>query len=300
MFLDWSNDIVHQIPTGSQDCNFQASHTVQVRKTFLPHPCASNSLVEIRDFCVDNQIQFLYGAAGDAFGCYKWDIETEQIVATYIGGGCIHSVDLIVPKNPSPILLLTGGVDGVLRIWDTSANKVVDSVDFGKEPKIDATSPQSQIRRSTTNYRRHPNLWITSCRARDENWYIVAGGRRDRGGFVATWHAPTKSLVSFVATYESIQNLAFYKNSATLLSVANESFISHWKNPLTLVSTNDDDDDDTSRMTSPVRQRVWTNQPSVYAVAVLDSANRIATGGVGSTVDVFERGTQCGIQLSTH
>jgi hypothetical protein len=48
---------------------------------FRPYPSACESNVEVNDVQVRGS--HLFGAAGDAFGCYKWDLSTETVVTTY-------------------------------------------------------------------------------------------------------------------------------------------------------------------------------------------------------------------------
>ena len=77
-----------------------------------------------------------------------------------------------------------------------------------------------------------------------------------------------------VETRERPQQLALYDHN-TVLSVANEHWVSHWTDALSL----------------PSPRRVWCDAPSAYAVQVaLDG--RIAVAGVGGTVNLYEQATQ--------
>jgi hypothetical protein len=289
------------------------------RQCFQPYPSAAEASVgEINDCLVDGN--YLYGACGDAFGCYKWDLETTKVVTTFrskqrnsgksngpFGGrqsGYFHTI----AKVPSSNLVLTGGENGFLYIVDTATDQYVDALDMNTKMTTSAigglqNQPANKRRAGLANtggdYR-----WISSCVARDENWWIVAGGqslvtgngirRGSPNGFISTWHGPTRSLMSTVETRETPQQLACRGDcergdgSASLISVANESYISHWPNPFALDSA------------EQVPRRVWCNQASAYAAAVSHDGRRIASGGVGSVVDVFEQGTQSSIQLSVY
>jgi hypothetical protein len=54
--------------------------------TFQPHPSIlERDGVEINATSCDEQNGWLYGAAGDLFGCYQWDIETATLRQTLSG-----------------------------------------------------------------------------------------------------------------------------------------------------------------------------------------------------------------------
>lgn len=308
MILDWETEILPKIQKQQKKhLNETCLQQHAVRRQFKPYPSAMEASVEVNEFVLLRGGNFLYGAAGDAFGCYKWDLETEKVVTTYKSskrGGYLHTVDQVPNSN----LLLTGGEDGILGVWDTATDKFVDAMDVNEAAAATtntiagaAVQPGQQKHRRTVpgsgdNNNSAGSRWISSCKARDENWWTVAGGNNNKnsnaGGFISTWHGPTRTLISTVETRETAQQLAFYSGGTggtnTLLSVANESFVSHWKNPLSLGDP----------MAPPLR--VWCNQPSAYAVAVSPDGRRFATGGVGSLVDIFDEGTQYGMQLSTH
>jgi WD40 repeat protein len=297
LILDWETEIAPKIQRqqNKKHSNETCLQHHSVRRQFKPYPSSFEASIEVNDCMIHDT--FLYGAAGDAFGCYKWDLETEKIVATYKStrGGYLHMIERVPNSN----LLLTGGEDGILGIWDTGTDKFVDAIDVNSSEAAmtsinvnsSLSSRPSNLKRSAASASSNTTRWISSCKARDENWWTVAGGNGPNGGgFISTWHGPSRSLIATVDTRETPQQLAFYSgangSSTTLLSVANESFVSHWQNPLSLENI--------------PPQRVWCNQPSAYAVAVSQDGCFIATGGVGSVVDIFEQGTQYGMQLSTH
>ena len=337
--LDWEADLgplLQQQQQQQQQAGNGATKTVsaaqpytgKVRAHFKPFPSPFEDCIEVNDFVLHGN--HLYGAAGDQFGAYKWDVNTEKVVCNYkekgmapTAGGYLHTTELV----PSTNLLLFGGEGGILSLWDVSKDQPVDRFDMNNQQQATMTTstaaslqsqqpqpPQSRQRTrpdsttTTTTRNSSRSCWITSCKARDENWWSVAGGCSGSstddhrgGGFVSTFHGPTRSLVSTVATRETPQQLAYYCSSttddyqtSTLLSVANESFVSHWDNPLSLCGNSKSSGDPPYQN----RQRVYCNQASAYAVTVSPDAKRIAVGGVGAVVDIFEQKTQYGMQLS--
>lgn len=233
--LDWEGDLKKIIQSRQGAPNIQ--------KQFRPYPSASGS-VEVNEFVV--QHPYLYGAAGDAFGVYKWNIESGELVGTYKtkNGGYLHSLDLVPNSN----LLIAGGEDGILEVWDTDTDKRVDCIDLSQDlPKQER--------------------WISSCRARDKHWWSIAGGF-DGGGFLATIHVPSRSVTCCLERRETLQQICYHENA--LISVGNESYISFWNDPLNLQNP----------------ARVRSHSKSVFAIAAI--GRRVAIGGIGSVVDVFE------------
>jgi hypothetical protein len=267
LIFDWNKDIIDKL----DQKNSKSNTMLAPMANFQPWPSALEDKIEINDvqLCGNH----LFGAAGDAFGCYKWDLETQKLLTTFRspGHGYMHSVE-VVPNNsgggPSN-LLLTGGEDGILGIWDRHQDKLVDKIDMANVPDACSKS-QSRAKKQTSR-------WISTVLPRDENWWTVAGGT-EKGGFLSTFHAPTRSLIASIETHETPQNLAFCNNA--IVSVANESVVSHW-NPLSLERTH----------------RVWCGPPSAYAAAVAPDG-KLAVAGVGNTVDLFENATQKTFVLS--
>lgn len=309
VLLDWENDILPLIQEQQEDA-LNKTPVQQLKRIQFPgkpkaqlkaFPSAFESCIEVNDFVVRGN--HVFGAAGDAFGCYKWDIETEKVVANYkekCNNSYLHTTELLPNSNH----LLFGGEDGILSLWDVGTDKSVDRFDLNLA--LETSSSTQQRRRakhsSTTTDSNNTattasSCWISSCKARDEHWWSVAGGATTAsgGGFVATFHLSTRSIISTTTTVEVPQQLAFCSdnNRRILLSVANEGFVGHWNNPLSLCDKDGD----------PKRQQVCCSQASAYAVAVSspgDDAKRIAVGGVGSLVDIFQEKTQYGMQLSTY
>jgi hypothetical protein len=261
LIFDWRKDIIDQLKDKSNTI-------LSPLANFRSWPSAVEDRIEINDFQLCGN--HLFGAAGDAFGCYKWDLETQKLLTTYRspGHGYMHSVEVVPNTSGGPSnLLLTGGEDGILGIWDHDKDKLVDKIDMVNV--TDSSSAKSQSRKKQTS------RWISSILPRDENWWTVAGGSTGGGqdkGFLASFHAPTRSMISSVETHETPQKLAFCNNA--IVSVANESVVSHW-NPLSLERTH----------------RVWCRPPSAYAAAVAPDG-KLAVAGVGTTVDLFEDATQ--------
>jgi hypothetical protein len=297
--IDWETEIVPRLQEASSSTFHYSTRPgttllpkkdlVQPCMTFRPHP--SIIPTEINDFVVTQNA--LYAAAGDAFGCYKFDLETQTLVTTYnhLGRKSTttkqknhHPTTIITPMYTVALtdhdqMLLLGGESGQLAMVETRT-------DYGCWNDPNLVVPNAS--------------WISSVVVRDAHWWNVAGGGSSSsssssssnsggGGSVSTLHGPTRSIVTTISTRETPQAiLARCNRQPSLISVANEHFVTHWKNPIAFVS-------------SPPPQRVWCHPPSAYAIAVAPDTEEddwIAVGGVGSIVDVF-RSTQIAMQFST-
>ena len=62
--------------------------TIHPVATFMPHPSPVihfGEPVEINSTSYNKADNVIVGAAGDMFGCYQWDVATEQLLGTFAG-----------------------------------------------------------------------------------------------------------------------------------------------------------------------------------------------------------------------
>lgn len=98
------------------DCAARGKHDESPTRLANYKPHTSHEIVEVNGFDTD-QDGHIYGAAGDAFGCYKWDMETEKVLKTYPSAqrGYLHTVK-VPPSTSGPghVNVLIGGEDGIM------------------------------------------------------------------------------------------------------------------------------------------------------------------------------------------
>jgi len=317
LVFNWDTDIAEKIQSQQRQLSSSTLKKSEAMSSptmrFKPHPSPLESRgIEVNDFQVlqgaNSNNNYLFGAAGDSFGAYKWDMTTGQLIKNYTspGGGYLHAVQ-ILPGDSST--LLAGGEGGKLTMWDISQDKLIDHIDMTTVSAIDSSaspSASSTSNLSRSNSKRSKNLpsrWITSICAQSPHWFTVAGGSTggsggsgirassssssSTSGFLATYHAPTRSLVSFTETRETPQQLTMSPASTELsnssphniVSVGNEGVVSHF-NALTLERT----------------RRLWCTPPSAYSV---ESAGRYtAVAGVGCLVDIFDENGEKFLRLT--
>jgi hypothetical protein len=287
-FFNWTKDVAPYLireqddTTSSRVMKKPGPLIVDIVQQFKPHASAldggGGGRIEINDFAVDGPAHHLYGAAGDAFGCYKWNLERGDVVATYQpqrrkqqqqrgsssnnntsnSNSYLHTVN----KTSDPHSILFGGEDGSLELWDTHADQRIDSWSMGTGGGGGGGNGDG---------------WVSTSAIAGDWWHVGGGnGTTENGeesGFVASFHGPTRSLVTNRATTDVIQYLHYDEASTALYSVGNESFVSYWSDPCTLRQ----------------RRRVWCHTPSGFATAVSPSSTGlVAVAGEGSTVDLYE------------
>jgi len=104
-------------------------------------------------------------------------------------------------------------------------------------------------------------------------------------GYIATWHGPTRSLVSCLRTNHIPQHLQPLPtqcdifDGASLASFTNRGVISIYESPYQL------EQDELSQQQS-------CSSSSGKASAICDGASLLAVGGVGPLVDLFHRGSK--------
>lgn len=119
------------------------NNNIRPISTFRPHPSPITS-VEINSTSYAHAHGILFGAAGDAFGCYRWDLASEKLLGTFGRGGgssggsssgggghnChgdyLHVVKTIGEDegDVGSRCVITGGEDGNMGFWDGRDGKI--------------------------------------------------------------------------------------------------------------------------------------------------------------------------------
>jgi hypothetical protein len=223
----------------------------------------------------------------------KVDSKTFQIVARYpppppnddddndVSATTFKVVKGISSKNGGP-LLLVGTTNSQVWIWDVTKNKAL-------EPLHLLNHRHNKNHKNNKANTSGASCTVTSICTNNENdlWWTIAGTLHNSvpqqaeggvgGGFVSTWHGPTRSILSRCDTQESIHRLDLSHNG-TLYSAANQGVVSVWESPHQLTETH--------------RRRIWVSPPSGKALATSkhskNNNKRVAMAGVGPKVDILE------------
>ncbi len=146
------------------------------------HPSTTEEFIEINSVAWDGKV--LYGAGGDTFGAYRWDLESGKLLGN-MGGynkGYLHTVTAVPDTN----LLVCGGEDGLLDIWDANQAKHIQSVD-----------PRPNLRLA-------PNALLRSTWSHCSPAFVRVVGhhetRSGTSGFQAHVHIGTRTVTSCTLT----------------------------------------------------------------------------------------------------
>ena len=265
--------------------------------TFKPHTSTTfGSCVEINSTSYDKSNGILYGAAGDVFGCYQYDIATEKLLGTFGGasGGrssvshtdYLHVVKTIPESNGmGSRYVMTGGEDGNLGFWDGKERKLIEMMNIPS-----AMNKNKHLVTSDTTYRgfssstswnnnapNSNNMWVSSMDT-NGNWLAVCGGSENNSsrsgtnssGFMTLWHLPTRTFTSGRATRESINTVVYNHSLDSFVTGGNEGRVSFWES------------------TSVERSsRSWSTAPATYSLSVDPDSSSMIVGGTGGILDCF-------------
>ncbi len=280
----------------------QSPNQITPITTFHPHPSPSvqcGESVEINCASYNKSDNILYGAAGDLFGCYQWDLATEQLLGTFggssrLGHGIGHTDYLHVVKSmsgtdgalPGSQCVFTGGEDGRVGWWDGKCRKLIEMVNMKKvidknRDVFSANSNSAPISRTSWNVGTS-SLWVSSMSTSSSNWLAVCGGsdcsnnnitsRASSGlissGFMTLWHVPTRTCVAGCNTRENVNSVEYNQYLDCFVTGGNEGRISFWE-PTTMVRSSSS----------------WSTPPATYSISA--DSNLMIVGGVGRKLDIF-------------
>ncbi|KAL7522458.1 hypothetical protein ACHAWX_007147 [Stephanocyclus meneghinianus] len=265
---------------------------------FLPHPSPAET-IEINSTAYDGFQNLLYGAAGDGFGCYQWDLESETLLGTFGGygvgrieanrghGDYLHVVKTVAEGSSGGVM--TGAEDGTMGFWNGKERKLIQMVkiqstmDKNKRFVTGQSSNRTFMSNTSTIWNNGSNLWISSMDT-NGNWLAVSGGAENvnngiagrssavpsTSGFMTIWHLPTRSFTSGCVTRESINTVACNPSLDLFVTGGNEGRISYWE----------------ATKTTRVG-RSWCTPSATYDISVLPESGIMVAGGSGGLLDCF-------------
>ena len=283
--------------------------------TFKPYPSPDMSFggsVEINSTSYSRH-GILYGAAGDSFGCYQWDLATETLLGTFggasrfgNGGGghrdYLHVVKAIANNEGTTQYVITGGEDGNMGMWDGKTRRLVEmwNIQSVMEKKKDLvvasynTSSTSNNSRSfmtssslsTLPWNNGTNVWVSSMDTTNNgNWLAVCGGAENTNNNSLTSRSSSSPNTSGFMTLWHLPTRTFTSGCVTreslstvLYNDALDSFVSGGNEGR--ISFWDS--------TTMVRSgRSWCTPPATYTISCDKELNTMVVGGSGGILDCF-------------
>ena len=272
-----------------------SSSNIKPVTTFKPHTSTifGNS-VEINSTSYDKSNGILYGAAGNVFGCYQYDVASEKLLSTFgcASGGVssgghtdyLHVVKTIPESDGmGSRCVMTGGEDGKLGFWDGKERKLIEMMNIqsamnkNKHLVTSDTTTNNRVFSSTNWNNSTSNTWVSSM-ATNGNWLAVCGGSENNSsrsgpnssGFMTLWHLPTRTFTSGRVTRENINAVVHNQSLDSFVTGGNEGRVSFWES------------------TSVERSsRSWCSPPATYSLSIDPDSNNMIVGGIGGILDCF-------------
>lgn len=284
---------------------YKAYPSISIRSSALGNNSSNNNILcsntpEINYTAVDESRNVIYGASGDLFGCYQWDLESGKLLSTLSSassskGSKKHHEDYLhaicaVPGSSGQVL--TAGEDGKVGWWDAKQNKVVEMIscrevipEYLKQPLL-GKNAHFWVSGITPDRGSVPNIMdggeITT------NWACFCGGieknvqnqrnNNENEGFLAMWNLPTRTITSAHTTKENIQSVEFFNDR--IVTIGNENVVTYWS----------------AYARQKYQDRVWCTPSSCFGIGVDDfelsssnnsSSRRFAVCGKGNMIDCF-------------
>ena len=241
--------------------------------------------------------EYVYGVSPSGLA-FKYNLENRQRVASYEDATISNSTKSLrceptktsfptsatlgFVDSTSPLLLIGTNGSNAISIWDVNKDRRVDSLLALDSPSTTGTNPPWGNQRGIQRLLKNSNVTAINI---SEHWWTIGGyqvaNQPTMGGYLCTYHGPTRSLVASVRTRECIQQVQWVPYGQNgLITVGNEPVLSVWDSPYSLQRTH----------------RIFTNAPSGHAIAISSSSDSnspsrdslIAVGGVGPHVDLLQ------------
>ena len=206
----------------------------------------------------------IFSACGDAL-VRHWDLETQQCTSLLIGHtGYVHTVKSLGNETTAPGLVVSGGEDGKVGVWDVrtgggggrkgkgrgegegggGGGELIKMMD-GWAPAgvgLSSSSSTSSIHiSSSSSGGSHAPSWVASLDVDRGGNFLVAGGGVEGGGggggggeggpfgYLSVFHLPSFSVLSCARTECVVHAVGFGEEK--IVSVGNERQALHWSRP---------------------------------------------------------------------
>ncbi len=185
----------------------QKKNPIKPISVMKPHPNSTLTRTEVNRISFDSINGYLYGACGDFFGGYIWDINTSKLLGhlkvessskrSNSNGGSssrssrdfnkipyqpsyLHTIKAITsPSCPSNHLVMTGDDNGEIGFWNGREQKLIESIHC-KSSLMNCNANQNSLisdNNSTSSHLRNASCWVSNIDVDDSGrWSVVGGG----------------------------------------------------------------------------------------------------------------------------
>lgn len=197
----------------------------------------------------------IFSACGDAL-VRNWDIETQQCTSLLIGHtGYVHAVKSLGIETTAPGVVVSGGEDGMVGVWDVrtggggkkgkggkGGGSLIRMMDGWASAGVISSSNRSSSSSDKEGRSQAPS-WVASLDVDRGGNFLVAGGGVEGGdgggrgggnggvpfGYLSVFHLPSFSLVSCGRSDCVVHAVGFGQEK--IVSVGNERQALHWSRP---------------------------------------------------------------------
>jgi hypothetical protein len=275
-----------------------------------PNPFVAVPIVDFFCLCERNDTAIarnsstttiITAVAPDNWGLYRWRLETGDRVPLKIPGrtaadGALTCARPLLRRqqeqqeqqcgeetNNIRAYILVGSEFGVVYCLSDDETLVTQDGAWSDAKSKNHSSQRTRI--DMRSQLRLPEATVTHLEIID-CWWTVAGAQSagthggGGGGYVATIHAPSRSVVHWVSTRETPQRLHYFPRRHCVTVLSNTPVVQH----LEVVSLD-------------VKERWWSSLKSCHAVTTIgtgddEDATVTVVGGVGGQLDVYRSSTR--------
>jgi len=268
----WQDTVSYVRPNYTQTISLKADMEYKPHLLVSPFDVSLSSCyshAEINSMDYDDTSSTLYGASGDALGCYKWDLESGELLGTFgrsCGGGggggggrynqkrlvkghhgylhCVKVVPSVMSGGANTVL--TGGEDGKMGVWNGKEGKLIELIHcksaMDQSSSTNSGTVQTDHDETIAKWGNSCHIWVSALDVGTTgNWAYVCGGANQSvsgsggvGGYNRLSISSNRSSMSSVGSNISSSSTTKWGSSQPS---STGGFVSLWNLPTRTLSS---------------------------------------------------------------